>query len=165
MTSKNKGTWPYHEDPHGDWKPCHSNPCKLHSGGDIMATSPEDAMAKAHAGDGGAAGMSAPAGKPPVKHNVVSEVEELDARFDSRKSFYGKAHTMRMTDGALALQSYDTTVAVIRDGKLKVRGKYSQTTSRHVREFARQYMDSFHDEDLKKYDDDDPVFEKSLLMP
>lgn len=91
-------------------------------------------------------------------NKAIIEVKELDARFDSRKSFYGKAHTIRMTDGALALQSYDTIVAVIRDGKLKVRGKYSQTTSRHVREFARQYMNSFHDEDLKKYDDD-PVFQ------
>ena len=44
---KHNGEWPYHEDPHGDWVACHSNPCKLHSGGDIMATSPEDAFAKA----------------------------------------------------------------------------------------------------------------------
>ena len=44
---KRKGEWPYHEDPHGNWVACSSNPCKLHSGGDIMATSPEDAFAKA----------------------------------------------------------------------------------------------------------------------
>lgn len=47
MAKKNKGEWPYHEDRHGNWIPCSSNPCKLHSGGDIMATSPEDAFAKA----------------------------------------------------------------------------------------------------------------------
>ena len=47
MSRKIKGEWPYHEDPHGNWIACSSNPCKLHSGGDIMATSPEDAFAKA----------------------------------------------------------------------------------------------------------------------
>ena len=63
MTSKDKGIWPYHEDPHGDWVACSNNPCKLHSGGDIMATSPEDAFAKAdklaHSeGGGGYAGSA-----------------------------------------------------------------------------------------------------------
>ena len=47
MAKKTKGEWPYHEDRHGNWVACSSNPCKLHSGGDIMATSPEDAFAKA----------------------------------------------------------------------------------------------------------------------
>ena len=47
MTGKTKGEWPYHEDRHGNWVACSSNPCKLHSGGDIMASSPEDAFAKA----------------------------------------------------------------------------------------------------------------------
>ena len=47
MTAKTKGEWPYHKDPHGNWVACSNNPCKLHSGGDIMATSPEDAFAKA----------------------------------------------------------------------------------------------------------------------
>ena len=61
MTGKNKGEWPYHEDPHGNWVACSSNPCKLHSGGDIMATSPEDAFAKAHADDN-AGGMTSDAG-------------------------------------------------------------------------------------------------------
>ena len=47
MAKKTKGEWPYHEDPHGNWIACSIKPCKLHSGGDIMATSPEDAFAKA----------------------------------------------------------------------------------------------------------------------
>ena len=47
MTGRNKGNWPYHEDPHGNWVACANNPCMRHSAGDIMASSPEDAMAKA----------------------------------------------------------------------------------------------------------------------
>ena len=81
MTGKTKGEWPYHEDNHGDWKPCHSNPCKLHSGGDIMATSPEDAYAKAHAGDQETPGMSAKP-KPENQHPDISTLsvgEAIDA--------------------------------------------------------------------------------------
>lgn len=41
------GEWPYHENNHGEWVRCESNPCSRHSGEDIMATSPEDAYRKA----------------------------------------------------------------------------------------------------------------------
>lgn len=37
------GSWPYHEDKHGNMVRCHSNPCRLHGGSEIMAESPEDA--------------------------------------------------------------------------------------------------------------------------
>ena len=51
MANKNNNShkgenWPYHEDKNGNMVPCASNPCKLHGGTDIMATSPEDATAK-----------------------------------------------------------------------------------------------------------------------
>lgn len=38
-----KGDWPYHEDKRGNMVRCKSNPCRLHGGGDIMASSLEDA--------------------------------------------------------------------------------------------------------------------------
>lgn len=49
----NAGMWPHHQDKQGNWVPCLSNPCKLHSGKtdeygfdvDIMAVSKEDADA------------------------------------------------------------------------------------------------------------------------
>ena len=64
---------------------------------------------------------------------------DLDTRFDARQSFYGKAKVIIDGDKTI-LRSYDTAVAIIdSDGKLKVRGKYSQTTTRHTKEFARQY--------------------------
>lgn len=63
---------------------------------------------------------------------------DLDARFDARQSFYGKAKVIIDGDKTI-LRSYDTAVAIIgNDGKLKVRGKYSQTTTRHIKEFAKQ---------------------------
>ena len=38
-------------------------------------------------------------------------IYELEARFDARKSFYGKAHIIDHENGVLELQSYDTIVS------------------------------------------------------
>lgn len=64
---------------------------------------------------------------------------DLSARFDSRKSFYGKAR-VEICGGVKTLYSYDTPVAEVRRGKFKAfpMANYSQTTRRHVREFMRQ---------------------------
>ena len=70
----------------------------------------------------------------------MDEMFELAARYDSRKSFYGKAKVV--VDGnALSLYSYDTLVAVIIDGKVTRAdiGVHSRTTNRHIREFIRQF--------------------------
>lgn len=64
---------------------------------------------------------------------------ELTARFDSRKSFYGKAHVIDYGNGIYELQSYNTIVSRCKNGKVEHLGKWSQTTSRHQREFERQY--------------------------
>ena len=65
---------------------------------------------------------------------------ELEARYDSRQSFYGKARIIDMEDGRIyQLQSYDTIVSECKDGKVTHFGKYSQTTTRHQREFERQF--------------------------
>lgn len=65
--------------------------------------------------------------------------EELEARFDSRQSFYGKALIKYADNGDIILQSYSTDVAVIHaDGTFEA-GKYSQTTNRHIREFMKQF--------------------------
>lgn len=66
-------------------------------------------------------------------------IYELDARFDSRKSFYGKAHVIDHGNGFIELQSYDTIVSTCNNGKVEHLGKWSQTTTRHQREFEKQY--------------------------
>lgn len=63
--------------------------------------------------------------------------EVLQARYDSRKSFYNKAHIIR-DDESIKLQSYNTIVAEIRDKVLYIFGKWSQTTTRHQLEFIKQ---------------------------
>lgn len=70
---------------------------------------------------------------------------ELDCRFDKRKSFYGKAKVViqQMSDWKeVDLYSYDTLVAkIILSGdteKFICYGKWSQTTTRHQREFFKQ---------------------------
>ena len=64
---------------------------------------------------------------------------ELTARYDTRASFYGKAHVQIFSNGKQVLLSYGTPVAEITaKGIAKVYGKWSQTTSRHQKEFLRQ---------------------------
>lgn len=76
--------------------------------------------------------------------------EELDARFDSRASFYGKAFVKLFNHNGkecYKLYSYGTLVMIIEKnvdtGKDNVYrlddGLYSYTTTRHCREFVRQF--------------------------
>jgi hypothetical protein len=65
---------------------------------------------------------------------------ELLPRYDSRKSFYGKARIETTPEGWLVLISYDTKVAVInpKPHRVKVYGTHSSTTLRHIKEFLKQ---------------------------
>ena len=65
----------------------------------------------------------------------------LEPRYDSRKSFYGKAHVVDDSDGSQILYSYDTPVCKINsrgDVELLAQWDSSQTTLRHVKEFLQQ---------------------------
>lgn len=77
--NKKGGDWPYHEDPNGNMKPCASNPCKLHGGNDVYASSPDEAYAIKHAND--SFGFSAPA-KPvnPFAKEPTDEEKEKIAK-------------------------------------------------------------------------------------
>ena len=72
----------------------------------------------------------------PPTHEIQQEYE-LPVRYNSRKSFYGLAH-VRGEDGKTILKSYGTDVAYIKDSKAFVKGTYSQTTLRHIKEFLKQ---------------------------
>ena len=64
-------------------------------------------------------------------------IYDLQARHDSRQSFYGKAQVI--TEGKkITLRSYSMEVAYIENGKAHVEGTYSTTTLRHIKEFLRQ---------------------------
>ena len=72
---------------------------------------------------------------------------ELDCRYDSRASFYGKAKVVIEEDNICyneLLYSYGTLVAIYTKDKTSnleqftYCGKYSQTTTRHQKEFFRQ---------------------------
>ena len=72
---------------------------------------------------------------------------DLEPKYDSRKSFYGKAKVYSDDAGHLLLMSYSTIVAEITDGiatedgrpSVKVNGYYSQTTARHINDFLYQH--------------------------
>lgn len=69
------------------------------------------------------------------------KIYELTARYDSRKSFYGKAKVIEHDNGMIQLLSYDTIVCETDNNgyfKMLWDGK-SQTTTRHIKEFTRQF--------------------------
>ena len=66
-------------------------------------------------------------------------IYKLEARFDARKSFYGKAHVLDHENGTFELQSYDTIVSRCVNGKVEELGTWSQTTTRHQKEFRKQF--------------------------
>ena len=67
------------------------------------------------------------------------KIYELNNIYDSRKSFYGKVHVIDHENGVLELQSYNTIVSRCVNGVVEHLGKWSQTTSRHQREFEKQF--------------------------
>ena len=98
-----------------------------------------------------------------TNYAAAEDIKDLSAEPVGRRSFSGKAKVMTMLDGAKVLRSYDTIVAVIRNGSLKVRDYYSPTTSSHVKAFALTYLPNFDKADLKHYDQDDPVFKDPIV--
>jgi hypothetical protein len=89
-------------------------------------------------------------------------METLQARFDSRKSFYGKAEVETLTNRqgepvAHHLYSYGLLVAEldVASGEVTLKniGRHSQTTRRHTREFVRQYADEQRKAVEKQYKD------------
>lgn len=77
-----------------------------------------------------------------VSPDQLENLEELQAIYDARQSFYKKAYIGSFTwsngQKALYLKSYDTIVACIFKNQLRIYGYFSQTTARHIREFAKQ---------------------------
>ena len=70
----------------------------------------------------------------------MSTIYNLDCRFDSHKSFYGKARVGAYDNGDKDLISYNTTIAKKRGNKITL-GDYalcSMTSTRHTKEFLRQ---------------------------
>lgn len=91
-----------------------------------------------------------------VRPDQLENLEELQARYDARQSFYKKAYVGEFTfeSGKTTckyLKSYDTVVACIFQNQLRIYGFFSQTTARHIREFAKQngFDDEITAQDMK----------------
>lgn len=63
---------------------------------------------------------------------------DLEPVYSNVKSFYGKARIIR-ENGVIKLLSYNTVIAEIKDNKVHINGFYSQTSTRHLKEFLQQY--------------------------
>lgn len=77
-----------------------------------------------------------------VRPDQLKNLKELKAIYDTRQSFYKKANIGSFTwsngQKALYLKSYDAIVACIFKNQLRIYGYFSQTTARHIKEFAKQ---------------------------
>lgn len=79
-----------------------------------------------------------------TKEEILRSGIEVDlrARFGSCKSYYGKARVLRCKNNegkeVLYLRSYDEIVACFDGVALLISGTYSNTTSRHLKEFQGQ---------------------------
>ena len=86
---------------------------------------------------------------------------DLSCRYDSRQSFYGKAKVEQRAEtqdnmlyNIYKLYSYGTLVARITENTetnkatCEYLGKYSQTTTRHQKEFFKQY--GLSDKEIKE---------------
>lgn len=77
-----------------------------------------------------------------ISPTQINDWERLECIYDKRDSFYGKAQvgTFTFKNGIKIkyLKSFDTIVAAFWGSQLRIYGYYSQTTGRHIREFARQ---------------------------
>lgn len=62
----------------------------------------------------------------------------LMPKYSTQKDFNHKAVVIVHRDGTLQLRSYDTIVAEIVKGDLRIHGWYSATTARHINEFLKQ---------------------------
>ena len=70
---------------------------------------------------------------------VDEDTEEyLEPKYSGRQSFYKKAKVVTKDNGDEELYSYGTHVGGVRNGKPYSKGKFSQTTSRHQREYFTQ---------------------------
>ena len=62
----------------------------------------------------------------------------LNPQYNRQKSFYQKAK-IRIEGGKTILKSYSTDVAYIENNQAFIKGFYSNTTSKHIKEFLLQY--------------------------
>ena len=59
--------------------------------------------------------------------------------YENVKSYYGKAKIRDYGFGQYELLSYGTVVSVCQNGEVARLGKWSRTTSRHQKEFEKQF--------------------------
>lgn len=64
---------------------------------------------------------------------------ELIPQFANVKSFYGKAKILIGKNNIFYLLSYNTIVSQCKNGIVEHFGKWSSTTSRHQKEFEKQF--------------------------
>lgn len=98
---------------------------------------------------------------------MLFENYTLNARFDTAKSFYGKAQVLENEQEEIkVLQSYDTYVCIIKGNHAFISDTYSNTTLRHIKEFLKQndFKVGAKQEIIKMYSVDVEMFDNVIEM-
>ena len=66
-------------------------------------------------------------------------IGELKPQYANYKSFYGKANILVGEDNIFYLLSYNTVVSMCENRVVTHFGKWSNTTTRHQKEFEKQF--------------------------
>lgn len=72
---------------------------------------------------------------------MVEITMELRPEFGHVKSYYGKARVIKSKEGEMILQSYETLIAIYKEGIFKMlceESHLTNTTLRHLNEFMQQ---------------------------
>ena len=119
--------WPYHlyegskSELQGSYVPCATNPCSMHGGSEVYASSPEDAYTKAHKNDtwGFTADKTVLANENTIVNNdvsMISEPSESDTEHESKpitdntsNPISDTVHTL--TDGKIAVNTMQTNAS------------------------------------------------------
>jgi hypothetical protein len=127
--------WPYHEYQGKDSKKvgtfvkCHDNPCSLHGGSDIIASSPEEAYEKAHADDGslGLTNDEYPMSSPEELAAFNAGRDMGSGYISGSKAWYDacKDDFMHDDDGSVLAENYDEML-------LQQSGDYTNTSMSYI---------------------------------
>lgn len=68
----------------------------------------------------------------------MTNLVQLEPKFENVKSYYRKAYVRYYDNGDSALVSYGTLVAAIKNNRPRVYMIYSAATLRHIKEYLKQ---------------------------
>ena len=159
-------SWPYHEKTNGDMVPCASNPCRLHGGGDIDASSLEEAYRiRDSIRTNAATASSAAQNKKATPAQRKASLKALKALKQQVKARHGKPLPIPPVDAhGNILDRPPLPVTAIHGGEDGGMPVY-EVSSAYAEEYSKMLTDVFHSgEDGGQVSEETPESMASMRM-